>query len=79
MIAGDTIKRFSSSSSSHGRDKKARVSGPTVVEGVLFHVVCPCGRGHAAVGIEEDPKATYDEEPQEDEQQEHQDEGSFLF
>lgn len=54
-------------------------SDDAVVKGVLLGVVCPVGRGHAAVGVQQDPEAAHDEQGQEDEEQQHEDEGRLLL
>ncbi|KAA8591914.1 hypothetical protein FQN60_017288, partial [Etheostoma spectabile] len=54
-------------------------SDDAVIERVLLGVVCPVGRGHAAVGVQQDAEAAHDEQGQEDEEQQHKDEGGLLL
>lgn len=58
---------------------QASSSGNAVVEGVFFHIVCPCGTRHAAVRIQQDSEAAHDQQPQKDEEEEDEDEGSLLL
>lgn len=55
------------------------LSGNAVVEGILFHVVGPGGRRHAAVRVQKDPEAADDQEAQEDEEDEEEDKGRPLL
>lgn len=54
-------------------------SDDAVIKRVLLSVVCPVGRGHASVGIQQDAEAAHDEQGQEDEEQQHEDEGGLLL
>lgn len=54
-------------------------SDDAVIERVLLGVVCPVGRGHAAVRVQQDAETTHDEQGQEDEEQQHEDERRLLF
>lgn len=54
-------------------------SDDTVIKGVLLGVVCPVGRGHAAVRVQQDAETAHDEQRQEYEQQQHEDKRGFLF
>lgn len=54
-------------------------SDDAVIERVLLGVVCPVGRGHAAVGVQQDAETAHDEQGQEDEEQQHKDEGRLLL
>lgn len=59
----------------HPRDS----SDDAVIERVLLGVVCPVGRGHAAVGVQQDAEAAHDEQRQEDEEQQHEDKRCLLL
>lgn len=54
-------------------------SHDAVIERVLLGVVCPVGRGHAAVGVQQDAETADDEQGQEDEEQQHEDERRLLL
>lgn len=54
-------------------------SDDAVIERVLLGVVCPVGRGHAAVGVQQDAETAHDEQRQEDEEQQHKDERRLLL
>lgn len=50
-----------------------------VVERVFLRVVCPIGRGHTAIRVQQDAETSDDEQGQEDEEQQHEDEGGLLL
>lgn len=54
-------------------------SGNTVIKGVLLHVVSPGRGGHAAVRVEQDTEAAYDQEAQNEEKDEDKDEGCLRL
>lgn len=54
-------------------------SDDAIIKRVLLGVVCPVGRGHAAVRVQQNAEAAHYEQGQEDEQQQHEDEGGLLL
>lgn len=54
-------------------------SDDAIIKRVLLSVVCPVGRGHAAVRVQQDAEAAHYEQRQEDEEQQHEDEGGLLL
>lgn len=54
-------------------------SGNAVVKCVFLHIVRPCGRRHAAVGVQQDAETAYNQQTQENEEEQHKDEGCLLL
>lgn len=54
-------------------------SGNAVVKCVFFHIVCPCRRRHAAIGVQQNAETAHNQQAQKNEEKQHKDEGCLLL
>lgn len=63
----------------HDRPSPGNPSGNAVVKCVFLHIVCPCRRRHAAVGVQQNAETAHNKQAQENEEEQYKDEGCLLL
>lgn len=63
----------------HDQPSSGSPSGDAVVKCVFLHIVCPCGRRHTAVGVQQNAETAHNQQAQENEEEQHKDEGCLLL
>lgn len=63
----------------HERPSPGSPSGDAVVKCVFLHIVCPCGRRHAAVGVQQNAETSHNQKAQENEEKQYKDESCLLL